>query len=117
MSGHRKQSHVNSKPCHHCQGSGWLTDTLKKIAPIAKMGMRVAGGPLGSVAASAMDAIGMGGPRGYHGPEGCKCHKKRKLSAALARRNEITKRVALERGVSLMQASRIVKAEGLYQPQ
>jgi len=86
--------------------SGFMS-VVKPVAGIAKSVLPLAG-PEGMAASGVLNAIGLGK------------HKKRGMGATGAgkdgrkRRAEIVKKVMKQRGVSLAEASKIVKNEGLY---
>ncbi len=115
------RTHHGSTPCHHCSGSGWL-DVLKDVAGTAiRAGATALGGPLaGTVAHHALGAVGMGRYKKAYDKDGNElphykpAKPKRKPSAAPMERNALVKRIAQQRGISVIQASSVVKQEGLW---
>jgi hypothetical protein len=70
--------------------------------------------PKAQMPSSTLSGMGAGKTPGYKS-EGSELRTKSgKVKRAPSKRNEIVKKVMTDRGVSLMEASKIVKAEGLY---
>ena len=123
------------KECAHCKGSGWLSDVALPAAKAAAgVGLRAAatslGGPAaGMLAHGALSMAGMGVPAkarkakgrpkklfdrfGNEVPRELIRGPKRQVSDKVRRRNAAVKALALQRGVSIIDASRALKAEGL----
>ena len=120
------------KECAHCKGSGWLSDVALPAAKAAAgVGLRAAatslGGPAaGLLAHGALSMAGMGTARKAKGrpkklfdrfgnevPRELIRGPKRQVSDKVRRRNAAVKALALQRGVSIIDASRALKAEGL----
>ena len=102
-------------------GEGFFDDfkqgfmsVIKPVAGIAKSVLPLAG-PEGMAASGVLNAIGLGkrgkkskGDGRHKGTDLGKRHDGRKLRA------KIVKKIMKERGLSMVQASKAVKAEGLY---
>lgn len=118
------------KPCPRCQGAGfvdWINDVGSKIkheftdpnsvlrsqivpaaAPLAKQAIS-SFVPGGSGVVRGLDLIGLGAT------QRAPMRRTRPAPAHTAERNAIVRRVMNERGVSMIEASKIVRQEGLWQ--
>ncbi len=104
------------KHIHTLKGAGFFDDFAKGFMSVVRPVANVASflpGPAGMVGkvVSGFGKTGAGYPSGAYegqGMEGCGKVDGRKARA------EVVKRVMKERGVSMVEASKIVKAEGLY---
>ena len=107
----------DAAPCPTCNGSGFWDDAwsgIKKgaqavydtVAPIAKVGLQQFGGPLGQA------AVGFANSQGWGKPP--KRTRRGGVAASVKARNEVVKSVMHQRGVSLIEASQIVKRDGLW---
>lgn len=106
--------------CPHCEGSGffddaanWVKGAASKVgqfvAPAAKAVLRSGIVPMGGVAATAMDLAGLG-----RGGRARRVKFTRRVSESSRRRAEVVRAVMRQRGVSLPQASAIVRSENLW---
>lgn len=100
--------HEKLYPCPHCQGSGFLSDAFNFVKRKARELVPTVGNlvhpGLGNAVDSALKHFGVGKPK----------KAKRKLSEKQKKRNDLVKKVMKQRKVSLPEASKIVKEEGLY---
>ena len=94
------------------RGAGWM-DFAKKAASFAKPLIAEHGGQYGQQAANVMGALGLGHRR-RKGGASASARAMMGLGGGRAERAAIVKSVMQERGVTLPQASKIVKLEGLY---
>ena len=111
--------------CHTCEGhacptcggasiagGGWWDDlkgiaskAYDVVAPIAKGAISQFGGPIGQAAVGFANSQGWGKP---------KRTRRGGIAASVKARNAVVDRVRKERGISLIEASRAVKREGLW---
>ena len=94
------------------RGAGWI-DFAKKAASFAKPLIAQHGGEYGQQAANIMGTLGLG-RRKHKGGASASARAMMGLGGKRAERAAIVKSIMQERGVTLPQASKIVKLEGLY---
>jgi hypothetical protein len=94
------------------RGAGWI-DFAKKAASFAKPLIAQHGGEYGQQAANIMGSLGLG-RRKHKGGASASARAMMGLGGKRAERAAIVKSIMQERGVTLPQASKIVKLEGLY---
>jgi len=102
----------------------------KLVSGAVKTGLRTFGGPVGSAVASGIDALGYGhhghhhhekggdytrhGAYTRHHRDGRPYRRSAPASRRTQERNAIVKQVMRDQGLSLIEASKYVKAHGLY---
>ena len=109
------------KPCAHCHGSGWLDDikevAKKAVGAVGRVGATAlgtaVGGPAGAALAGTLANAGLGA-LGMGKPKMRRAKRPGSAPTWLKERNAVVKRISVERGVSIPEASKIVKAEGLW---
>ena len=88
-------------------------DWIRPIATAVKYAAPFVAPGIGSVVSGGLGALGFGGRRRC-ATCGQLPRAKRTLNPALAQRNQIVRQIAIERHISIPQASSVVKQEGLW---